>query len=127
MATLIFQPSQDALTIGVQEVPGSNPGGPTKTLQRLTDATNSRHPILASNLESKAGRPRQVRRQSELTAVVSRRLSSEMQKVAEKRAERLILEAPGADSNNSDTCTQEVAVVDQPAEPQAALPPSPMS
>ncbi len=47
-----------ARLLGVQEVPGSNPGGPTKTFQRVADTRSSTHPSVESNLESTNGRQR---------------------------------------------------------------------
>ena len=42
-----------ARLLGVQEVPGSNPGGPTKTLQTLTDFGRPRNCVLESNRSPK--------------------------------------------------------------------------
>jgi hypothetical protein len=39
--------------LGVQEVPGSNPGGPTKIPQRLTASTPAENGVLESNWSPK--------------------------------------------------------------------------
>jgi hypothetical protein len=50
-----------ARLLGVQEVPSSNLGSPTKTLHRLTEVCNTPDLLLESNLESKKGRQRSSR------------------------------------------------------------------